>query len=336
MRNTLDLEKKSRKKKQKTKQGLTTNDVFALSKAPSLYSAFLSPQGRIISDVFFHREEQGGSDGGGGGREAAPTVTTPSSSPPPLPPPSSLFAEVDASVAPQILSLLRRYRLRAQVDIEDVGEDYEVVVKGFFGGGGGGGAEGQAEEDAAAAEEEEEGAWPRDPRGLRALGLRTVLPSSAACVFPSAAAAAAAAAASASSASSSSSSSYAAARYFLGVAEGAELEPGRGTPLEANLDGLRGVCFTKGCYVGQELVARAHFRGQVHKRVMPVRVLEGAGVGAGGGGGRAGLVLWSVVTSSSPPPPLLRTLLLQRGPRAPPGGFLRSAERAAPALPCCA
>ena len=48
-------------------------------------------------------------------------------------------------------------------------------------------------------------------------------------------------------------------------------------PLEYNLDGLRGISFTKGCYVGQELIARAHFRGVVRKRLMPLALAPGAG-----------------------------------------------------------
>lgn len=34
-----------------------------------------------------------------------------------------------------------------------------------------------------------------------------------------------------------------------------------------NLDALEGVSFTKGCYTGQEVIARAHFRGQVKRRM---------------------------------------------------------------------
>lgn len=41
-------------------------------------------------------------------------------------------------------------------------------------------------------------------------------------------------------------------------------------PLECNLDYLNGVCFNKGCYVGQELTARTHFQGQVRKRTLPL------------------------------------------------------------------
>ena len=47
---------------------------------------------------------------------------------------------------------------------------------------------------------------------------------------------------------------------------------GHAIPLEYNLDGLNAISFTKGCYVGQELIARSHFRGVVRKRLMPVSV----------------------------------------------------------------
>ena len=43
-------------------------------------------------------------------------------------------------------------------------------------------------------------------------------------------------------------------------------------PLEYNLDALGGISYTKGCYVGQELVARTHNRGVVRKRLMPVAI----------------------------------------------------------------
>ena len=47
-------------------------------------------------------------------------------------------------------------------------------------------------------------------------------------------------------------------------------------PLEYNLDALNGISYTKGCYVGQELVARTHNKGVVRKRLMPVSI-EGEG-----------------------------------------------------------
>ncbi|WP_317705370.1 folate-binding protein [Methylomarinovum caldicuralii] len=42
---------------------------------------------------------------------------------------------------------------------------------------------------------------------------------------------------------------------------------GRFLPQMLNLDLLGGVSFDKGCYTGQEIVARAHYRGQVKRRL---------------------------------------------------------------------
>jgi len=38
-----------------------------------------------------------------------------------------------------------------------------------------------------------------------------------------------------------------------------------------NLDALEGVSFTKGCYTGQEVIARAHYRGRVKRRLQRFR-----------------------------------------------------------------
>lgn len=43
-------------------------------------------------------------------------------------------------------------------------------------------------------------------------------------------------------------------------------------PLEYNLDGLHGIAYEKGCYMGQELVARTHFQGLIRKRIVPITI----------------------------------------------------------------
>ena len=50
---------------------------------------------------------------------------------------------------------------------------------------------------------------------------------------------------------------------------------GQAIPLEYNLDELNAISFTKGCYVGQELIARSHFQGLIRKRLMPVQISTG-------------------------------------------------------------
>jgi folate-binding protein YgfZ len=49
--------------------------------------------------------------------------------------------------------------------------------------------------------------------------------------------------------------------------DGAEVDE-RTLPQEVRLDELGGVSFDKGCYVGQETVARLHFRGHANRRLM--------------------------------------------------------------------
>lgn len=81
---------------------------------------------------------------------------------------------------------------------------------------------------------------------------------------------------------------YRAFRISLGVPEGG-LDYGFGDafPHEALFDQLNGVDFKKGCYVGQEVVARMQFRGTARKRIVPVEgetslPAPGAGIEADG------------------------------------------------------
>jgi folate-binding protein YgfZ len=46
-------------------------------------------------------------------------------------------------------------------------------------------------------------------------------------------------------------------------------------PQMANLELVNGVSFTKGCYTGQEVVARAHYLGKIKRRMYGVRLTEG-------------------------------------------------------------
>ena len=251
-------------------QGLLTNDVTRLAApaAPPLYAALLTPAGKVVADLHLSRADDG-----------APSTSSPSS-------PSSssaaaqptLLADVDADSAPALLRLLAMYRLRAEVEVTDASDEWGVWWWRGGGGGGGGG---------------EVGALPPpppslrplfrpDPRGLGGLGWRAVLPHSvaeAAGLSLSSTRGADAGASPAPAPAPAPTPTPApallrAARFRLGVAEGAELVGLM--PLEAGLDGLAGIAFDKGCYVGQELVARTHFRGEVRKRVVG---FEGCGEG---------------------------------------------------------
>lgn len=60
-------------------------------------------------------------------------------------------------------------------------------------------------------------------------------------------------------------------RICLAIPDGSsDMEPERATMLESNIDRLHGVSFDKGCYVGQEVTARMHYRGLAKKHLYGV------------------------------------------------------------------
>jgi tRNA-modifying protein YgfZ len=66
-------------------------------------------------------------------------------------------------------------------------------------------------------------------------------------------------------------SDYRARRIVLGIPDTVEdIGSGALFPHEANLDQLGGVSFTKGCYVGQEVVSRMEHRGTARNRILPI------------------------------------------------------------------
>uniref|UniRef100_A0A5S6QC55 GCV_T domain-containing protein n=1 Tax=Trichuris muris TaxID=70415 RepID=A0A5S6QC55_TRIMR len=61
-------------------------------------------------------------------------------------------------------------------------------------------------------------------------------------------------------------------RYSLALAEGgAEMPPDSSLPHEVGADILGAVSFTKGCYLGQEMIARVQHGGIVRKRLMALQ-----------------------------------------------------------------
>ncbi len=64
--------------------------------------------------------------------------------------------------------------------------------------------------------------------------------------------------------------SYRAHRYKLGIGDASEIGSGELFPHEACYDQFSSVDFSKGCYVGQEVVSRMQHRGTARSRLVPV------------------------------------------------------------------
>ncbi len=66
--------------------------------------------------------------------------------------------------------------------------------------------------------------------------------------------------------------SYLLHRISHGVPDTIDIGSSQTFPHEANFDQLGGVSFTKGCYVGQEVVSRMQHRGTARSRIIPVEL----------------------------------------------------------------
>ncbi len=72
---------------------------------------------------------------------------------------------------------------------------------------------------------------------------------------------------------------YHARRIVAGLAEAHDIGSAEVFPHEANLDQLGALSFSKGCYVGQEVVSRMQHRGTARSRMVPVGLDGEAGPG---------------------------------------------------------
>lgn len=263
-------------------QGLVTNDVRRLEdpqaddrttlatsnvpfvSVPPVYAALLTPQGRFLCDMFLYRppraDEKFDRTGSGPGPDSGEL---------------ELFADVDASELDELLQTLKKYRLRSKVEIENVADDFscwqrfgqdlaqkssEEPDAASLGWGGGFDRSGQSSSQG----NNRGWLWCRDPR-LDCLGFRGIFPSNTTPPLVEAD-------------KETNEENYLLWRLEKGVAEGsAEIPKGEAVPLEYNLAGLNGISFDKGCYVGQELIARTHHRGVIRKRLLPLKFVTDSG-----------------------------------------------------------
>ena len=171
-------------------QDLLTCDVDNLAQGQAAYGGLLSPQGKILYELFVVNLD---------GR---------------------IWLDCPLSQREGLMQKLKLYRLRAKIIIAEH-PDLDIAV----------GNKGWAD--------------PRHP----GMGFRQIVPK----------------------ASLPETSDYHPARIALGLADGGQdLGEGKFFPHEANWDQFPGVSFTKGCYVGQEVVSRMQHRATARSRILPV------------------------------------------------------------------
>jgi folate-binding protein YgfZ len=171
-----------------------------LSVAKPAYGALLTPQGKILHDVFV------------------------------VPDDDKVWLDVSARQAEDLRKRLIMYRLRAKLDIAVTAEKSVAVSSSPL-------------------------SWGMnyaDPR-LADIGYRSIVETGL--IAPG--------------------NTYNANRLALGLADSdSDIGSGEMFVHEANLDQLNAVSFSKGCYVGQEVVSRTHHRSVARKRILPVRLSQ--------------------------------------------------------------
>jgi len=175
--------------------------------------------------------------------------------------PEGFCLEVARSKAGELVDRLKMYKLRSKVEIVDESADYTVAAIW----GGEYAPKGNGKPPLLFADPRLPGMGYREMTTLRsdwALGGETC--------------------------DSATQDEYHAHRIGLGVPEGGRDYPfGDAFPHEALFDQLGGVSFKKGCFVGQEVVARMQHRGLARRRIVPVLAAgalpdSGASITAGG------------------------------------------------------
>lgn len=191
--------------------------------------------------------------------------------------PFAVMADVDTAVLDEVLDCFKKYRLRSKVEIDNLANEFfcwqcfgsnfsnsDPVNQEPEAGAVGWGMGVDCAATSAAHGNNLGWQWFKDPR-LDGLGLRGIFPSSMTPPLVE-------------SDKESKEEHYLLWRLERGVAEGStEIPKGVAIPLEYNLVGLNAISFDKGCYVGQELVARTHHRGVIRKRLLPVKFTDDSG-----------------------------------------------------------
>ena len=177
---------------------LLTADIEALAPGDATYGALLTPQGKILSDVFVF------SDG------------------------TAYLIDCARAQKHDLLKRLAMYKLRAAVSIGEA-ENLEAGV---------------------ALDETPYALRYPDPRSAE-IGWRMMVGEG----------------------KLETADGYDLTRITLGFADSdADLGSGEFFPHEANLDQFSAVSFSKGCYVGQEVVSRMEHRAMARSRILPVRL----------------------------------------------------------------
>lgn len=219
-------------------QNLITNDINLLNdpKKKSIYAMVLNNRGRVLHDVLVY---------GLGNEEKN----------------KGYLVEMDKMFLGDFLRMLKVYKIRKKVEVESVDEDFRLFALTND-------SVNNKPEELVLKETNTPTICVADPR-YSPLGFRFITQNKDAPMsdfFQSTI-----------THNTNHPSLYKQHLYKHGIAENHDnIKYATSIPLEYNIVLLDGVSFSKGCYLGQELIAKTHHTGVVRKRIMPITLSDEA------------------------------------------------------------
>jgi folate-binding protein YgfZ len=198
-------------------QDIITNDIGNASYDSLLYAMLLTPQGKFLSDLFIRKIQNG------------------------------FYLDIPTHSKDSIIKKLNMYKLRADVQIEDISDDYKVYASHKMG-------------------PEFSSPDPRDPSlGYRSMSDRKSITSDGRVIeevlseFED----------------ELNEDTYEITRINLKIPDAdADFIYEKSFPLEYNAVEINAVNFNKGCYIGQEVITRTYNRGVVRKKLFLLESLS--------------------------------------------------------------
>lgn len=217
-------------------QGLVTNDVNKISLERGIYTAFLTPQGKFQHDLFITAHLNDQNE-------------------------EVWLIDCERDRADILLKRLSLYKLRSHVTLENISGQFSVLgiwnLDHEF-------LEVDFSNSLGAVKNIDQGMILLDPR-LKEMGARVIIPSDQVDAFCHDY-----------KMSQKPFEDYDDHRLLWGVPDGGrDILIDRGIILESGFEELNAMDWDKGCYMGQELMARTHHRGLIRKRLMPVTIEGG-------------------------------------------------------------
>tara|TARA_R110000772_G_scaffold141114_4_gene250484 strand:+ start:120163 stop:121134 length:972 start_codon:yes stop_codon:yes gene_type:complete len=225
-------------------------DIRQLASDAACYGTFCNPQGRVLADFV-----------------ALATA------------PDTLLLRLRAEILERTLDNLRRFAVFSKVQLRNASEDWQLL-----------GIQGQELASALGARLPE---FPAAPliwtHSADAIALRTTGdPDAVELWVRSAAASELLSALKAQSALQADESAWQAATLRQGVARLSAATSGEFLPQQLNYDLIGHINFRKGCYPGQEVIARMHYKGKAKRRMLLMTAPAGTALRAGDALYRAG------------------------------------------------